>query len=470
MRPFIHTLISAAVAAAVAAVGVAQDAAPAAPAPAPAQSLAELLEQVRAGNAAEAAEFARREAEFKQAKAEQERLLRDALAAKAVEEQRGKALEAAFDANEKKIPELEETLRTRMGTLGELFGVVRQVAGDTRAQLETSLTSAQIPGRTETLGTMMDNREMPSIDDLQQLWFLLQQEMTESGRVVRFKAPVIAAAGGRNVQDVIRIGPFSAVSGGRYLQWVSDTAQLTELGRQPAGSHLASLAGLGEAAQGTVGVDVDPTRGSLLSLLIQTPDLRERLDQGGPVGYTIVVLAIIGFIITIYRLGYLFVVGRKVQAQLGRREARADNPLGRVLSVYDENKATDTETLELKLDEAIMKEVPGLERGQAMIKVLSVVGPLLGLLGTVTGMIKTFQVITLFGAGDPKLMAGGIAEALVTTVEGLVMAVPLTLGYALVQGRSKSIIQIIEEQAAGIIAEHAEEQAAAKGAARAIAG
>jgi biopolymer transport protein ExbB len=288
--------------------------------------------------------------------------------------------------------------------------------------------------------------------------------------VVRFKAPVIAAAGGESVKDVVRVGPFSAVSGGRYLQWVQESKKLTELGRQPAGSHLATLPGLEAATEGTVGVAVDPTRGSLLSLLIQTPDFRERLDQGGPVGYTIVVLAIVGFLITLYRIGYLFIVGRKVQAQLARPEVRADNPLGRVLAAYDENKATDTTTLELKLDEAIMKELPRLESGMAMIKVLSVVGPLLGLLGTVTGMIKTFQVITLFGAGDPKLMAGGIAEALVTTVEGLVMAVPLTLGYALVQGRSKRIIEIIEEQAAGIIAEHAEEQAAVQGSSRAVAG
>jgi biopolymer transport protein ExbB len=293
--------------------------------------------------------------------------------------------------------------------------------------------------------------------------------------VVRFNVPVIAASGGQSEREVIRVGTFSAVADGKYLQWVFDSGiagsgKLTELGRQPAGSHLATLEDLAAARDGIVGVAIDPSRGSLLSLLIQTPDFRERLDQGGPVGYTIVVLAIIGFAIAAYRFAYLFLIGRKVQAQLGARTAGLDNPLGRVLAVYDGNKSTDTETLELKLDEAIMKQVPALERGQAMIKVLSVVGPLLGLLGTVTGMIKTFQVITLFGAGDPKLMAGGIAEALVTTVEGLVMAVPLTLAYALVTGRSKAIIQIIEEQAAGLIAEHAEERVEAGRAGRAVAG
>jgi biopolymer transport protein ExbB len=447
----------------------AQEAAPT-PAPAPPKSLAELLEQVKAGNAAEQAEFARREAEFKAARSQQEGLLRAALAAKAAEEARGQRLEQRFDANEKRIPELQETLRTRMGTLGELFGVVRQVAGDTRAQLDASLVSAQLPGRSAQLAGLMDSREMPSMSELEQLWYLLQQEMTESGRVVRFTAPVIAAAGGESAQPVVRIGPFSAVAGGRYLQWVQESGKLTELGRQPAGSHLGGLSEFEAAREGMVGVSIDPTRGSLMSLLIETPDLRERLDQGGAVGYTIVVLAIVGFLITLYRLAYLFAVGRRVQAQLASPAARADNPLGRVLAVYDANRAADTETLELKLDEAIMKEVPPLESGQSFIKVLSVIGPLLGLLGTVTGMIKTFQVITLFGAGDPKLMAGGIAEALVTTVLGLVMAVPLTLGYAFVQSRSKRLIEIVEEQAAGIVAEHAEERAAARGTTRAVAG
>lgn len=443
------------------------------PAPAPAAApanLAELLEQVRSGNAHENAENQQREAEFRKAKDQQQRLLREALAAKAAEEARGKALETRFDENEKKIPELEETLRTRMGTLGELFGVVRQVAGDTRAQLEASIISAQLPGRTQPLAELMESREMPSIQALEQLWYTLQQEMIESGRVVRFKAPVIAAAGGQETREVIRVGPFSATTGGKYLQWVQESEKLTELGRQPAGSHLATVRDIEAARDGVVGVAIDPSRGSLLSLLIQTPDLRERLDQGGPVGYTIVVLALIGFLIAAYRFVALLLVGRRVRAQLEARAPKPDNPLGRVLAVYDENKATDPETLELKLDEAIMKEVPPLERGAAMIKVLSVVGPLLGLLGTVTGMIKTFQIITLFGAGDPKLMAGGIAEALVTTVLGLVMAVPLTLAYALVTGRSKHIIQIIEEQAAGIVAEHAEEQALGKAAGRAVAG
>jgi biopolymer transport protein ExbB len=84
------------------------------------------------------------------------------------------------------------------------------------------------------------------------------------------------------------------------------------------------------------------------------------------------------------------------------------------------------------------------------------VAPLMGLLGTVTGMIQTFQVITLYGAGDPKMMAGGISQALITTVLGLVVAIPMVLIHTLVGGQSRKIINIINSQSAGIVAQHSE--------------
>jgi biopolymer transport protein ExbB len=445
-----------------------QDAvAPVAPA-----TLAELLERIRAGNAVEQVENERREAAFRQSKEQQRRLLEEALALKAAEEQRIQALEARFDENEKKIPELEETLRNRLGTLGELFGVVRQVAGDTGAQVASSIISAQLPGRGAAVSQLAQRREMPAIEDLEQLWFVLQQEMTESGRVVRFSAPVIAIEGGESQKKVIRIGAFNAVADGRYLQYVQESGKLTELGRQPAGSHLATVRALEGAREGIAGVSIDPSRGSLLSLLIETPDAEERIGQGGLVGYTIIALGAIGLLIAADRLVSLFVVGRRIRAQVREPKARLDNPLGRILAVSERYHTADVETLELKLDEAILKETPALERGIAMIKVLAVVAPLLGLLGTVTGMIKTFQVITLFGAGDPKLMAGGIAEALVTTMLGLIMAVPLTLLHVLVSGQSRRLIQVLDEQSAGIVAERAEglDADAAEGRKRALAG
>jgi len=421
-----------------------------------ANSLEELLEQVRQGDVAARRENDQREAEFRAQRDQQKTLLEQALAAKAAEEERSAGLELRFEENERMIPEMQETLRNRMGSLGELFGVVRQVAGDTAGVLDSSLISAQLPGRTEFLQKLAQRRDMPAVEDLEKLWFTLQQEMTESGKNVRFPATVVTLDGEKVRRDVIRVGPFSAFSNGQYLQYVTETGNLTELGRQPASRFLSTIAAYENTKEGIAAAAIDPSRGSLLSLLIQTPSFTERVDQGGIIGYVTIVLGLLGLALAGERLVHLGVVGRKIAAQVKSAMADPGNPLGRVLAVYDENKAVDVETLELKLDEAILKEIPKLERGNTLIKVISVAAPLLGLLGTVTGMIQTFEVITLFGGGDPKLMANGIAMALVTTVIGLCVAIPLVLVHSIVSGRSSGLIQILEEQSAGLIAARAE--------------
>jgi biopolymer transport protein ExbB len=425
---------------------------------APARTLDELLEQVRQGNANQEEEDARREAEFRSAKDRQQAMLEQAKAARAAAEAGASDLERVYDENEVKIPELQEQLRQRMGTLGELFGVVRQVAGDTLGVVGDSLVSAQIPGRAELLKQVSKSKELPAVSDLEGLWYAIQQEMTETGKVVRFPATVVQADGTQAERDVERIGAFNVISDGRYLEYNGQTGKLLELTSQPAGRYLSTARDL-EASKGEiVGIALDPSRGQILSLLIQTPGLGERVQQGGLVGYVIISLGVFGLGLAFFRLWYLGVIGHKIRAQVGDATIRDDNALGRVLRVYEENRDVDVETLELKLDEAILRESPSLERGNTLIKVLSVIAPLLGLLGTVTGMIEVFQQITLFGTGDPKIMAGGISQALVTTVLGLVTAIPLLLLHSIVHSRSRSLVQILDEQSAGIVAEHAERE------------
>ncbi|HER19894.1 MAG TPA: MotA/TolQ/ExbB proton channel family protein [Chromatiales bacterium] len=420
------------------------------------KSLAQLLEEVRRGAAGERAEDKQREEEFRAAKARQQELLAEARAVRAAAEAKSVQLEAVFEEKEKMLPDLQESLRTRLGTLGELFGVVRQVAGDTAGFVRGSLISTQIPGRAEFLDGLAESTELPSVEDLEKLWFVLQQEMTETGRVTRYDHSVVAVDGSENEREVIRIGVFNALSETGYLRLDDDTGKLVELARQPAARHLSAAAKFVDAESGMHPVSIDPSRGTILSMLVQSPTLEERVQQGGLVGYIIIALGVVGLIVALYRFIYLGIVGGKIKSQAKRDEHDKSNPLGRVLSVYDDNREADVETLELKLDEAILKETPALERGNALVKVLSVVAPLLGLLGTVTGMIQVFQQIQLFGTGDPKLMAGGISLALVTTVLGLVMAIPLVLLHSVLSGRTKSLVQILEEQSAGIIARHAE--------------
>jgi biopolymer transport protein ExbB len=259
--------------------------------------------------------------------------------------------------------------------------------------------------------------------------------------------------------DVTRVGLFNIVSEGGYLEYNPVTGSIKELLRQPPqGRYTSSAVEMAESSAGDViRFGFDGTRGGILGLLVESPTVEDRIHQGGIVGYCIIALGIIGLLIAIWRWIGLSNDSRRVSAQLKRDSASTDNPLGRVLAAYESNKNADTETIELKLSEAALKEMPGLTKGLLFIKVVSVVAPLMGLLGTVTGMIKTFQVITLYGAGDPKLMAGGISQALMTTVLGLVVAIPMVLIHTLVSGQSRKIVNILNSQSAGIVAQHSEQ-------------
>jgi biopolymer transport protein ExbB len=420
-----------------------------------ASSLDELLERVRQGWNAEREENRKRESAFKSTRDRQQTLLNDAKAALKREEDRSQQLENNFEQKEIQIAQLEETLADRMGNLGELFGVVRQVAGDAAGKLDSSLVTAQLPGRAEFLVKLGQTKSLPSIESLEKLWFVLHQQATEQGKVSRFRTTVVAPDGGESEQDVIRVGDFNVVAGGKYLVW--ETGKLRELPRQPAGSVLSTLSGFESATSGVARLAVDPSRGTLLSLLVETPDVRERVSQGGVVGYAIIIMGAFAGLLGLVRLLVVSIASRKVAAQKKTETINTGNPLGRVLSVWDGNPEADVETLELKLDEVILRESSKLERLLWAIKVASVLAPLMGLLGTVTGMIRTFQSIMLYGAGDPKLMAGGISEALVTTMLGLIVAIPLVFLHAWVTSSSKGVVEVLEEQAAGIVARRAEQ-------------
>ncbi len=427
-------------------------------------TLNQLLDLVAQGSATDNRAEEERVQRFEQNQAQQEQLLQDGRNEQAAQERRSDQLETTFEENELLIADVTEQLDARLGSLRELFGVLQQVAGDARAQFENSFTNVEYPDRaqflTDLAAKMGSSSQLASIAEIERLWFELQREATEQGKVKRIPDyRVITSDGQESFEDVVRIGTFNVVAAGRYLSHNPETNSLSELQRQPEGGRFTgSTSDLLAAAPGSgvVRFGLDPTSGVILSALVQTPNLTERINQGGIVGYVIIALGILGVLLSLERLISLTIAGRKVKAQLKSDTPSEGNALGRVLQVYHNNRQADTETLELKLGEAILKETPALQRGILFIKVISVVAPLLGLLGTVTGMINTFQAITLFGTGDPKTMAGGISQALVTTVLGLTVAIPTVLLHTIVSGRSKTITQILQEQTAGIVADQSE--------------
>jgi biopolymer transport protein ExbB len=421
--------------------------------PTAARSLDELLDLVKTGFRVEREATQQREARFVQAKDEQAELLREIQARVAAEEARAEQLEKVFATNETALARLEDNLEQRLGTMGELFGVVRQVAGDMQAHVWESVTSSQLPNREELLEKLGRGKELPKTDDLEKLWFELQREMTQQGKIASYTATVLTTDGDEEQREVIRAGVFSVVSQGRYLVWDTDIQTIRELNRQPPTRYLQTVAPYEEnTGDGFSVLAIDPSRGSLLMALLDTPSPTERVQQGGAVGYAIILIGIFAGAVGIAKLVTLSITSRKVKAQRLRNDANSDNPLGRVLQVYEKNSQLDPEALELRLDQAVIEEADQLDRFMWIVRVVSVVAPLMGLLGTVTGMIQTFQAITMFGAGDPKMMAGGISEALVTTMLGLMTAAPLVLLYAFISTSRKRILSTLMGQSAGLVA------------------
>ncbi|MDX1525497.1 MAG: MotA/TolQ/ExbB proton channel family protein [Pseudidiomarina maritima] len=423
-------------------------------------NLDQLLQQLQQGQFSQSKENQEREARFQAQADQQAQILREAIAKRDQLERLSEQLETNFEQNEVALANLTDTLTQRMGSLRELFGVLQQVAGDASSKLQSSYVSVEYPGRSDQLADLAQKMgsasKLASIEEIESVWLALLQEMTETGKVSQFETSVTLANGEKVVKPVVRVGAFNMVADGKYLELVPGTDTVAELVRQPAARYLSSAEQLQQAQQNPVTFGLDPTGGAILGLLVQAPDLQERIDQGGTVGYIILALGAIGLLIALERFVTLNLVGGKVKRQLKQSAPQHDNPLGRVMAVQQKYPDVDTETLELKLSEAILREIPKISRNLTFIKIISVVAPLMGLLGTVTGMINTFQAITLFGTGDPKLMAGGISQALVTTVLGLVVAIPMTLLFATLNTRSRNIVHVLQEQASGIIAERSE--------------
>lgn len=415
------------------------------------ESLSDLLEEVRKQRQMETKDYALREERFQRQKNEQQKLYSEAEKALQLEEQRSSQYKQVYDKNQQVIKQQEEILKERSGDIGELHGTARQFASDLNSIQKTSLITAQFPEHTDLTEKLAASKELPSIQELEDLWMLALDEIVESARVVKFPADLITQSGNEEQRQVIRIGTFNAFADGLFLRYLPETGRFIFPGRQPSARHLATVANIDINSTEFLPVPIDPTRGSMLDLLIQIPDMATRLRQGGFVGYIIIAVAFIGLVIAIERFIILSITQRKVNRQL-KSKTPGKNPLGRIMQVYDSNPDVDTETLELKLDEAILKEIPVIERGLSTLALLAAIAPLLGLLGTVVGIIDTFQSITLYGTGDPRAMSSGISQALITTAMGLIVAIPILLFHTFLTSKSNKLVSILDEKSKAFVA------------------
>ncbi len=438
----------------------------------PASSLEDLLQRVRAVRSGQSQLYDQRVAEFTAASESQRaQMMRQAQQRLAQLEATSTRMSDTYSENELRINELNRQMFQQAAQLGlsELFGLARQVAGDAAGVLHQSLINSQFApppgqmGRVEFLRAFADGRKAPTPEELERLWYEMQREMTAQGEVLRYQAEVVQPSGVAEPAEVVRIGPFTALSNAQFLGYLPDLRTLTVLPRQLPGEFMSIASNFYNADPGGYArAVVDYTRGVLTALYIERPTWGERIHLGEEVGYIIIVVGIAGALAFFWQLVHLLIVRFAVKRQLANLdEPKRDNPLGRVLLAFrgDPNRIEeDADVAELRISEAVLKEVPKLERFQAFLRLAVAAGPLLGLIGTVVGMIITFQSITESGSSDPRLMATGIGQAMIATVLGLGIAIPLLFANALLNGMSRSVVQILDEQSAGMLAESIEKQ------------
>ncbi|EOX1787085.1 MotA/TolQ/ExbB proton channel family protein [Vibrio cholerae] len=364
-------------------------------------------------------------------------------------------LSSQFSDNENTLARLEETLRLETGSLGEMFGVVRQNAKELQSELDQSVTGVEPRAHQQSIDDVVAAKTLPSMAQLRGLWQAMSEEIRASGQVQTTEIQWLNGQGETQTVPALRLGSLGLISEQGYVKW--DNARQQALSYQQLPSDFPTFSHIRTLVDGdVVTMKVDPSRGVLLEQLVLTPTLSQRLQAGGVIGNVILVLLGVGLIIALYRGAILATLRQKIKAQLKNPEQPGNNPLGRILAVYNKEQQRSVEALELRLLEAVVDEQNHLETGLSMLKLLAALAPMLGLLGTVTGMIETFQVITQFGNGDPKVMAGGISMALVTTVEGLIAAIPLLLAHNILSAQAEAIRNILEKQGIGLVAQQAE--------------
>jgi len=449
-------------------------AAPAAAAPAPAAqpaqakgpafSMSDVMSKIKAMNAAEAKLAKERQANFTKAMQDMENLAKETLAKRNAAEARSASLSQQYDDNYNRIGEMTLLLEQHQGNLGELFGVTRQIAGDAAGVLDNSMINAELKvaegqeNRVDFLRRIAVARELPSIVELERLWLEMVYEIKADAQTARFTAPVIQLDETVKETEVVRVGSYLAVGDGVFLSYLPSKTSLAVMTRQPPQlATMASARSLQNATAGSGYVQsvVDPARGVLLALIAERPNMLERIENGESVNWLILGVGFLGLLAAAFQFVYLFIVKLAVSRQLKNIDKPTkNNPLGRMLkAAVGDGTANDIpELTELRISESVLREVPKLERFQAFLRLAVAAGPLLGLIGTVIGMILTFQSITASGTSDPKLMAHGIGMAMIATVLGLGIAIPLLFVNAGLAALSKSVVHVLEEQSTSILA------------------
>jgi len=422
------------------------------------------------------------ESERKQAQQEAEKSRQRILADKTALTAEIKRLKSANQSLKQTNKQLEKTgsqlqvnekqARSRLNEaaamIKELTGFIRTTAKDLDTLLDQSHQTAFDPGRRLILKPILEDAAFPGMDDIRQMTDLLFDEIRRSGEVRIQQGPIVDRSGHETTADILALGNFTAAyrleNETGFLIYSDKSNRFFALSKLPPAGIRKNI---NRYMNGTAeDVYMDISRGAALRQLTHRLSLVDHIWKGGPIVWPILVIAVIAFFIILERFWVLGRMDINADVLMGRIKslistgnwleipelcaAVKKKPVPRVLLAGIECRHMARPDMENVLQETILREISRLERFMSTLGMLATVSPLLGLLGTVTGMINTFHVITYYGTGDPRMMSGGISEALVTTMLGLAVAIPIMLCHTILGRKTEKIIGQMEEKAVSL--------------------
>jgi len=360
--------------------------------------------------------------------------------------------------------QLTEGLKSEQEEIKTVQGTVVGAAKEAQELLKGSPLGSSFEEPRSVLNSIIEKKHFPGMDEIRSEVSLFQRYADQSASIHKHRGEFVDVKGHSTEGDIVHIGGIGALYQSGDAAGYLKTMNSGGLAAVPADLGFGLRRSLKEFIKGDADhVPVDISGGAVFMELTQKKGFREWIDSGGLLVWPIFGIGLIAIVFSLERL-YFFLRIRTDSDQIIEDVTslvendrideckrycleKKNHPTCQVLSSGLDQIGATQEVFESSLQEAILRLLPRFERFIPTLGMLAAVAPLLGLLGTVSGMINTFHVITIFGTGDPKLMAGGISEALITTELGLAVAIPVMFIHHFFERRVELIVGDMEEKA-----------------------
>ncbi|HOK41297.1 MAG TPA: MotA/TolQ/ExbB proton channel family protein [bacterium] len=365
--------------------------------------------------------------------------------------------------------ELEKKISEKNYEIIEFKNIINERINDLYTELLVYSTAPDNFDDLQILKNFLISNIQPNSENLKIIFNILLNEIKRGSQIIKFQGKFFNKEGKEDIGEIIRFGKIFAIFKNDnkfgFLGYSSSTNSFFELPIKLNSKFYKYIKKYFEEEKEIKYLPIDISGGNAIEIIKNKKNLIEHIKSGGIIVYPIILIGILAVFIIIERIiklnKYLKtneLIFKRINNLLDNqnelenflKEAN-DNIFFKITKTILNNKEKDKKTIEELVEEKIMYELPELEKYLSTLNMFGAISPLLGLLGTVTGIITTFDIITIFGTGNPKLLSGGISEALVTTELGLIIAIPVLLAHNFLTNKVSKIINFIEKNSNNIL-------------------